>query len=119
MKARNSGWTVASMFVVFAVACGQRDSTDTGKLYEQLTSVDRVLGFESVGADWTLAPGSSGTLTSETQHTEGTTSAKVSGLGWAQLQSTTLIGPLGATSNTATFDIMVLGTGTIPWGDVI
>ena len=121
MNNRARGTLLASILVLGAAGCGDAElrATEVGTQRQALTTADRVLGFESVSTDWALAPGSSGTLSASTQHTEGAVSAQIAGLGWAQLQSTVLIGPLGTTSTNATFDLMVLGSGTIPWGDVV
>src|SRR5687768_16336724 len=118
VKSRNGARTIASVLMLVA-ACGQQTEQKTAARHERLTSADRVLGFESVAGDWTLAPGSSGVLSSDPLHTEGAASARVSGLGWAQIQWSVPLGPLGPTSNTASFDVTVLGSGTIPWGDII
>jgi hypothetical protein len=121
MNNRARGTLLASILVLGAAGCGDAElrATEVGTQRQALTTADRVLGFESVSTDWALAPGSSGTLSASTQHTEGAVLAQIAGLGWAQLQSTVLIGPLGTTSTNATFDLMVLGSGTIPWGDVV
>jgi len=107
-----------------ALACsGIDDSESTLSTFELGISVDRVLGFEVVSSnpaqsDWVFGPGSSGSLSSSTTHTEGLKSLQISNLGWAQVQSTR-IGPLGQVGANATFDLRVSGSGSIPWGDVI
>jgi len=107
-----------------ALACSGGDASEESLSTLELgISVDQVLGFEVVSSnpaqsDWVFGPGSSGSLSSSTTHTEGLKSLQISNLGWAQIQSTR-IGPLGQVGANATFDIRVSGTGTIPWGDAI
>jgi len=107
-----------------ALACSGGDASEESlSIVESGISVDQVLGFEVVSSnqtqsDWILGPGSSGSLSSSTTHTQGLKSLQISNLGWAQIQSTR-IGPLGQVGTNATLDLRVSGTGTIPWGDVI
>jgi hypothetical protein len=84
-----------------------------------LMTFQRVLGYETPSVDWLLGPGSSATVSSTTTHTEGATALRVANFGWAQLQSAR-IGPIGSFSpSTASFDVRVDGSGSLPWGDCL
>lgn len=110
---------------VAALACSGGDVPDepVGLLQQRLTTVERVLGFEKVSSnasqsDWFFGPGSTGTISSSTTHTEGVTSLQIANVGWAQVQSVR-VGPLGQVATTATLDLRVAGTGNLAWGDII
>src|SRR5690349_7341653 len=122
-KARSSHGFLLCALAVLACSSGGGSDEYVSGVALGLSTVDRVLGFEQVSAtpaqsDWTLGPGSSGTLTSSSTHSEGSSSLQLSNVGWAQIQSVR-IGPLGQVATSAKLDLRVSGSGTIPWGDVI
>jgi hypothetical protein len=80
---------------------------------------DRVLAFERVSSnsdssDWTT---SAGALSASATSTDGGSALAISGIGYAQLQSSP-IGAIGTVGSNGSIDVQVPGTGTIAWGGV-
>jgi hypothetical protein len=118
---------IALVSALAALACSGFDESVDEPLSSVslgISTAERVLAYERVAStpsqsDWSFGPGSSGSISSSsTIRSEGSTSLKLSNVGWAQLQSVR-IGPLGQVGSNATFDVRIEGSGSIPWGDVI
>ena len=106
--------------VFLGAACDEpQDNEDLSEQRQNLTSNDRILGFERVSAtpaqsDWTTTGGA---LSASASATQGAKALGLANIGWAQLQSAPL-SALGSVGAKVKFDLRVPGTGTIPWGDV-
>jgi hypothetical protein len=103
---------LGAIATLFVACSGDVPSESTlGEVDGALSSLaQRILGCERVSStpsqsDWTLASGSSGALSSSSQHTEGSKSLGISNLGYAKIVSAPM-DALGAVSSTLSFDVL-------------
>jgi hypothetical protein len=113
-------WTCVLGVVLAGAACDEPQSEpEAGSVRQNLTTNERILGFERVSAapadsDWKT---SGGLLSTGAPPSEGAQALGISNIGWALLESAPL-SALGAVSSSAKLDVRLPGTGTVPWGDV-